>query len=334
MICPICSTDNAQQRKTIEGYRKKTFYQIFACRNCLVSFASPTKSDQKIYEAIYQNVENVPGYDRYEKLANTVKNSNNPLQTLSNSEENYHGVIKFLLEDIKDIGQAHIVEIGSGLGYLTYALAKYGFKVSGIDISSEAVQKATSRFGEHYYCGSLSDYIEEKKVNPTHIICTELFEHLEDPIQFTNEMLGSMGKNGQLIFTTPHKRTHSKSIWPTDLPPVHLWWFSKKSIEAIAQRLKCSLNFVDLTEFYKRNPVIEKYPHLTERINGPFFDENYVLINNQSKRSRSIKELLKFFFDKLRNLPLSVERKYQKLTSKPAHMDNQSSASICCVLKK
>ena len=43
-----------------------------------------------------------------------------------------------------------MLEIGSGLGYLTYSLNQLGIETLGIDISEPAIEKVECRFGEHY----------------------------------------------------------------------------------------------------------------------------------------------------------------------------------------
>jgi hypothetical protein len=56
--------------------------------------------------------------------------------------------------------------------------------------------------------------------------------------------------------TTPNKTIYPANIiWNTDLPPVHLWWFSENSMRYIANKLNASVQFVDFTEYYRKKHV-------------------------------------------------------------------------------
>jgi hypothetical protein len=85
-----------------------------------------------------------------------------------------------------------------------------------------------------------------------------------------------------LIISTPQKSYSNNSIWDTDLPPVHLWWFSKKSIIGFAKSLGVSLRFIDAYHFYIATG--SKYPRskVLENLRPPFFDEQYNLIIKDS----------------------------------------------------
>ena len=79
----------------------------------------------------------------------------NPLGYLAESEDVYWSIresLSGLLPAFK------ILEIGSGLGYMTFALRKAGFDAIGIDISHVAVENATARFGPFYQQADMKDW--------------------------------------------------------------------------------------------------------------------------------------------------------------------------------
>jgi hypothetical protein len=41
-------------------------------------------------------------------------------------------------------------------------------------------------------------------------------------------------------------------VWQNDIPPVHLWWFSEKSIEALAKSFGKKCSFIDFTPYTKK----------------------------------------------------------------------------------
>ncbi|MBV9027219.1 MAG: hypothetical protein JO311_01265, partial [Candidatus Eremiobacteraeota bacterium] len=60
--------------------------------------------------------------------------------------------------------------------------------------------------------------------------------------------------------TTPNRTYYGYDRpWSTDLPPVHLWWFSEESLRKIAERIGCRAEFVDFTEYNARFPVLHAF---------------------------------------------------------------------------
>ena len=76
--CPICQAPHVAEQGSIEGYRQSTFYKVMACPSCHVSFVDPMASESLLYEHIYQQVQQVPGYARYYELAQEVLKASNP----------------------------------------------------------------------------------------------------------------------------------------------------------------------------------------------------------------------------------------------------------------
>jgi SAM-dependent methyltransferase len=148
-----------------------------------------------------------------------------------------------------------ILEIGSGFGYLTYALSKCGHSVLGIDLSQAAVDAAVTRFGPHYSRVSMEELLKDPAQRFGLIILTEVIEHIEEPSDFLKTLLKLLAPGGAVILTTPNRRDCELNVtWNTDLPPVHLWWLSKTSLEVMSQSLGCRVEFVDFLPFHQRVP--------------------------------------------------------------------------------
>ena len=333
--CLNCKSQSVKKLSLIEGYKKGTFFDIFSCKNCGVNYASPLKIDKYIYDSIYKNVEAVPGYSRYYKLSESILNEKDPLDFISKSEDCYYAVIEYLKKDIKNKKKVKIIEIGCGQGYLTYSLKSSGFNITGIDISQEAVRIAKKKYGENYYCGTLESYIKKTKEKPAYIICTELIEHLEKPYNFVKNMLGSMNKNGKLIVTTPNKIERNKSIWDTDLPSVHLWWFTRKSMTKIAERINCKITFFNFTNYFKQNSIYKDHflNFSASKLRTPTFDENYKLIKSLPR-----KNIIFYFKKHLNHLnPINIYKKiyggYFKYLKKEIRNDSEST-TLCVSFQK
>ncbi len=59
-------------------------------------------------------------------------------------------------------------------------------------------------------------------------------------------------------------------MWETDLPPVHVWWFSERSLGEISRRHDCELSIIDFTEFNRRSLgfIRTRSPVQQSRIDG------------------------------------------------------------------
>ncbi|MBH9578383.1 class I SAM-dependent methyltransferase [Inhella proteolytica] len=226
-------------------------FEVWGCEGCETRYAWPLKSSKSIYEAIYRKASELPGYSRYERYGNELLCASNPLDFLAESEDVYWGVRQSLRELLLEGRQPRILELGSGLGYLTYALHRAGCNVMGQDQSEEAVEKATKLFGPLYRVGAVEAIAPYEMGKFDAIIATELVEHLEDPLAFVRAAAQMLAPGGRLVLTTPNRDMYSRRLaWHTDPAPVHLWWFSATSMRRIAWACGLHPSFVDFGPYY------------------------------------------------------------------------------------
>jgi SAM-dependent methyltransferase len=136
-------------------------------------------------------------------------------------------------------------------------LVKEGYDVTGLDISKNAVDQAIKTFGNHYVCADVFEYAPEHQNLYDVIILTEVIEHINEPTKFLESIMLMLKQEGRLIITTPNKTVFPPDVpWATELPPVHLWWFTEDSMKFMATKLKADVSFIDFSEFYKRKPCL------------------------------------------------------------------------------
>ncbi|MBU2554439.1 MAG: methyltransferase domain-containing protein, partial [Bacteroidetes bacterium] len=272
--CPLCCATPELKHKKYPGYQEPATFKIYHCPECNTAFSLPMTESISIYENIYKNGDLVPGYDRYWKYAQKVKETENPIEYLSDVEEIYWGVKEALSLIVKDKETSKILEIGSGLGYLTYSLIKANYDVIGLDISKTAVKQAVKNYGNHYICEDLFKYVILNAESFDVIILTEVIEHVVKPKYFVEAILKLLKPGGQIILTTPNKSFYPADIiWHTELPPIHYWWFSEESIKHIAGTFNLEVKFINFKKYFNKHyRTCNIYKCRNSALQSPIFD--------------------------------------------------------------
>ncbi len=296
MKCKICNNNMSFSGK-VNGYVYPEVYNVYFCNNCNIqSIEIKEYNFKKLYDEIYKN-KNITGYKRYWEYAEIIKYKKKPLDFLANNEAIYYSVYK----TIKSYNCKSILEVGSGLGYLTYALNHEGYDCIGVDISNSAVNYSKKNFGNYYECDDIFNYLDKSENKFDIIIVNEVIEHLVDPQDFINKLFLKLHNGGKILFTTPNKSIFNlKTIWATDSPPVHLHWFSEETISILSNQIGFTYELVDFTDFYKKNLFIVNLDKANIKKDKNFiFNPDYTVKHVPNKK---IENLLKFFKKILRKL--------------------------------
>ena len=278
--CSLCGQTVHLITASAPGYQCGKKYAIFECEGCLASFASPLTADDSLYSLIYDNIQHVPGYNRYFNYAHDVLKQKNPLAYLNSQEESYWAVAQHVTAKRSAGEELRILEVGCGMGYFSYALHQAGFDVTGIDLSETAVAWSREHYGPFYERTTLQTLHESGRKYDI-IIMNQLIEHIADVHQFIAESLALLTPQGELLLTTPDKSAYPGAEWETELPPVHLWWFGEQAMKYIARHHSCKITFTDFTNFYDSNTRVKTSgtPLVSRKA---VFDEQGRLIVNQT----------------------------------------------------
>lgn len=304
LLCPICNEPSAVVAKDVEGYKAGAFFDIMECGGCHASYSEPMDVDSDIYKDIYKHGRTISGYNRYHAYFREIKQKSSPLDFLASQEECYW----FIANRLKQRGlsaDTKILEVGSGLGYLTYALHQAGYSVSGVELSSVAVDEATKQFGALYRCQNALDLVADN-VRYDCIIFTEVVEHLTQPIEFIENLKSLLAPGGEILVTTPNKsyQGFKEAVWATELPPVHLWWFSKKSFEHIAQQCGLDVTFFSFRDWNRAHFPKSAVKQTSRVISSPVMDSHGVPIHpkeaaiKSKKVSKKVKSFFRYFLNK------------------------------------
>lgn len=333
--CPLCGSDAYLKQKEYPGYQEPDTFNIYYCPDCKTAFSNPRVDATPIYESIYKNVDSVPGYDRYAKYAKKVKYIANPLKFLAESEDTYWAVNEAISLYVSDKNSSKILEIGSGLGYLTYSLINDGYDTIGMDISKSAVDQANKLFGNYYICADLFEYAKNNPATYDIIILTEVIEHVEKPLNFIKSIMELLKPDGRAIISTPNKSLCPLDIhWFTEAPPVHYWWFSEDSMKFIANRVNANISFVNFTEYYKKNSLLFNIKELRKNIpRQPILNSKGEVIATTKVKLSILYLCIYFLIDKI---PRLKERyvKLKRFFNPSIIICNEKGIVLCGILQK
>ena len=343
--CLLCKDSAKLRHDKYPGYQEPHSFKIYHCPACNTAFSLPRDDSSVIYENIYKNGDKVPGYNRYWRYARIINKISNPLDYLARSHEDYWSVKEALSMFVKSKPSTEILEIGSGLGYLTYSLIKANYKVIGMDVSQTAVNLASETFGDHYICKDLFEYAALRPESFDIVILTEVIEHVSKPLDFIEAIIKLLKPGGRAIITTPNKSFYPPEvIWASDLPPVHCWWLSEESMNYIGEKLKVNVSFINFREYYKTNyHVVGTKSLLENRLPSPFFNSNGELIKTAGSKSgfklyvqlHLIKlPFLNKMVGKLKEYAIKIYGKTRELFSSNVIVCNERGYILCSVMQK
>jgi SAM-dependent methyltransferase len=260
------------------------------------------------------------------------------LQWLAHTEAPYWSSIEIISKLGMQRKDIKILEIGSGMGYFTYALNKAGYNAVGVDNSVSGVAEAQRIFGDYYLCVDIADYAKQHAEEYDIVFSTETIEHVDDALSFLkNAALCCKSANhaggGKIIVTTPNKSIYPvETVWHTTNPPFHVWWFSETSIRYMAEQINANVSFMDWTAYHA-----QKYCAI--RVNPKddcdttaqhYLDENGIRIQSKS--------FVRAFFESnpfAKKLYQFARRMYRKITNTPEYrFSGQEGPILCAVFEK
>jgi 2-polyprenyl-3-methyl-5-hydroxy-6-metoxy-1,4-benzoquinol methylase len=254
------------------GYRVPGAYDLYHCPACDTTQAFPLAVDVDVYDAIYSQIDRVPGYERYERYARTVSAHAAPLDHLAAREDVYWAIREQLLFRPEPAGNLRVLDAGSGLGHLTYALSRAGYDVRGVDVSEVAVARAKARFGPLFEQADVREFVKTHRAAFDVVTMTEVIEHVPDVGGIVAALLELLRPGGELLVTTPNKSSFApNALWVTENPPVHLWWFSERSMTALGLRLASDVRFVDFGAFNRAQGAPDRFIEGLPQRRVPFY---------------------------------------------------------------
>ncbi len=111
--------------------------------------------------------------------------------------------IDFVFPLIKRYKNPKIIDLGCGTGLISKEIyEKLDINVTGLDLDKKSVEIAKKNCPQNTYL--LKDISELKGFKADIVICSEVLEHLEDPLSLLKKIKPALSKNGISIITVPN----------------------------------------------------------------------------------------------------------------------------------
>jgi len=245
--CPICSGNILLKKlECIDHSTSKEKFTIVSCETCDFTFTNPRPKDNSLAE-YYKS-------DMYISHTNNTKGLFNWM---------YHKVRKYAIVTKlnllkKTCKNKNHLDIGCGTGEFLNACKNAGYNTKGVEPSELAREQAIRNFDLSVSENTNLDQFQNNQFDS--ISMWHVLEHVPSLNKTIKEFNRIISEKGKVIIAVPNHKSwdaqYYKEFWAGWDAPIHLWHFSKLSIE----KLFLKYNF----------KLIEKKPM--------FFDSFYVSI--------------------------------------------------------
>ena len=222
--CPICACTNFRKELSCTDYStSRENFNIVSCETCDFTITNPRPSD-----------EDLGNYYKSEMYISHTNKSNGLFNRTYQKVRRYAVKRKVsLLKKVKENG-THL-DIGCGTGEFLKACKDSGYKTKGIEPSALARNQAINNYNLSVSQDTnLSKYSDSEfdSISMWHVL--EHMPNLNAALGQINRILKSDGK---LIIAVPNHKSwdasYYKEHWAAWDVPIHLWHFSKNTIEKL-----------------------------------------------------------------------------------------------------
>ncbi len=238
--CPVCSENTSIVIATFEQWEnisekynehialrhvcKKSNIELFSksfyqCANCKLIFLYPSLNNSEL--SVF--------YTSYHANDNAIKKIDKKLKRASRRIKGF----------INKTNGNSFLDVGCNIGVTVEAARRIGLNSTGIEIDSMAIAIAKKQFPECQFINIDVEKFSKEGVQYDLVYCSEVIEHVPDPIVFSRALFNLVKPGGLLFMTTPDAghlfRPGNFLRWNEVKPPEHLFWHNKKSIKTLLE---------------------------------------------------------------------------------------------------
>lgn len=210
------------------GFNKTTF-DIVKCINCgLIYVGNRVRNLNTIYdvEKYYSRGCSIGGGRGYQDY---ISHKNSKIKDFGKK-----------LSKIESYGKkGRILDVGCATGFFLYVAKERKWKTFGVELSKYSSNYARDEFGLNVFTGEL---IDEKLPGGHFDVITmwDVIEHIQDPLSNLKEANRILKDNGLIVISTADVNSLnavlSKEKWSLFAPPMHLYYFSKKTLKQMLEK--------------------------------------------------------------------------------------------------
>jgi len=161
--CNLCNSNEYKLFKEIDGYR------LVKCRNCGLVYLNPRPSQQEIKEK----------YSAEYHIKRLLKEETKTAKEIEGRINKNIGRAEEIVSQFGNKGK--LLDIGCSAGFFITCLRRYGWNVSGIDISEWATEFARKKLELNVFTGTVEDIQYNEKYDI--ITMYHILEHFPNPIE-------------------------------------------------------------------------------------------------------------------------------------------------------
>jgi SAM-dependent methyltransferase len=229
--CPLCDNGSGQFKYLFNRWG----FDHIECRNCELVFINPEPS-QELLNDIYENLEYYTSWlELVEEPALMKGESLN--YTMGDVNEWYRYIVDEILR-WKTNGKW--LDVGGGTGRFVKFINQYAPHFDTVLCETNPVASQMAEF----YCGAKTMTwagLEQQEGNFDVISLIAVFEHVPDSVEFMKKLAGLLAPGGIIYMAMPRlgylSRHVSKEITYDIAPPMHLRFFSEKSMRCLISKV-------------------------------------------------------------------------------------------------
>ena len=233
--CPVCQSTSRPEGRRLGGH------DIYACDGCSHRFSVAEPASSEAYEALYAD-----GSYAESIVADTLKRLDEDFAE--------HPTYRPFFEQV-DVGEfPRLLDVGCGSGRFCRAARAHGWEVTGVDVSSTAVEVASRIVDGTFHVMGLDEAAERLKDFDV-VTAFEVLEHMKDPVDTVDKLTQMVRPGGVVLVTVPcwDSARMREGCDPEGDPPRHVQFFTSRSLRRVFDR--CGLVDVVVRGIRVRPPV-------------------------------------------------------------------------------
>lgn len=205
--CPICDTSDPQKQRLTHTDNSIT-YTLWHCKNCTVEFWWPLKN---------------PGAHWYEHDGRYADRNQDPIR-----EPNWNH--KKIISYLKPLAGS-VLDVGCGVGNFLAWAEKNGWRGTGIDFDSDAIEAGKKMFGlTDLQIKDIGSYAQEHPGKQFDLVTFfDVLEHVDNHNEFVEHIRSVLKEGGHVAMSMPY-RGHADWLMVGDWPPRHLTRWDRTSL--------------------------------------------------------------------------------------------------------